>query len=161
GFLGARHQPLNVVDPSKGVENLKALVDDKQFGDRVGLLEDLERGFYKDYKADSIQAHQTTYQRAVTLMQSKEGKAFDLAQEPAKAKEAYGSTKFGEGCLLARRLIETGVSFVEVSLGGWDTHQDNFDRVKNLSKTVDPAMSALVSDLKDRGLLDSTLVIWM
>jgi hypothetical protein len=161
GFLGPKHQPLNVGDAARGVENLKALVDGKHFDNRVSLLEEMERGFYKDYQANSIQAHQTTYERAVALMQSKEAKAFDLAQEPASVREAYGSSKFGDGCLLARRLIETGVSFVEVTLGGWDTHQDNFDRVKRLSQQVDPAVSTLVEDLKTRGLLDSTLVIWM
>ena len=95
------------------------------------------------------------------MMKSKEAKAFDLSQESSATKSAYGTSKFGEGCLLARRLVEAGVKFVEVVLGGWDTHQDNFDRVKNLSQQVDPAMSSLIGDLKDRGLLDSTLVIWM
>ncbi len=161
GFLGARHQPLIVNDPNRGVENLKAAVDSKQFEDRVGLLEEMEKGFFREYKAGSINAHQTTYQRAVTLMQSKEAKAFDIGLEPAEARAKYGSGRFADGCLLARRLIEVGVPFVEVTLGGWDTHQDNFDRVKNLSGQVDPAMSTLISDLKDRGLLDSTLVIWM
>ena len=94
-------------------------------------------------------------------MLSKEGKAFDLSQEPASSRAAYGQGKFAEGCLLARRLVEVGIPFVEVTLGGWDTHTDNFDKVKKLSAQVDPAMSALISDLKTRGLLDSTLVIWM
>jgi uncharacterized protein (DUF1501 family) len=161
GFLGARHQPLNVVDPTKGVENLKAAVDANQFGERVGLLEDMEQGFFRQYKAGSAKAHQTTYARAVSLMQSKQAKAFDLSQEKDSVKSAYGSGKFGEGCLLARRLVETGVSFVEVTLGGWDTHQNNWDKVKSLSNQVDPAVHALVNDLKERGLLDSTLIIWM
>src|SRR5438445_3959839 len=94
-------------------------------------------------------------------MQSRAAKAFDLSQEPAQARTAYGSSKFGEGCLLARRLIEVGGSFVEVTLGGWDTHQDNFDRVKRLSGQIDKPMAMLISDLKERGLLDSTLIIWM
>jgi uncharacterized protein (DUF1501 family) len=94
-------------------------------------------------------------------MQSREAKAFDLALEPAASRAAYGSSKFGDGCLLARRLVETGVSFVEVTLGGWDTHQNNFERVKTLSGQVDAAAGALVHDLKQRGLLDSTLVVWM
>jgi uncharacterized protein (DUF1501 family) len=94
-------------------------------------------------------------------MQSKEAKAFDLSLEPAGAKSAYGGSKFGDGCLLARRLIEAGVSFVEVTLGGWDTHQDNFDKVKKLSGEVDPAVTSLITDLQNRGRLDSTLIIWM
>src|SRR5262249_20649456 len=130
GFLGARHQPLVVTDPTKGVENLRALVDDSQFSNRIGLLQEMENGFFKDYQATSSKDHATTYQRAVELMRSKEAKAFDLASEKAEVRAAYGSTAFGDGCLLARRLVETGVAFVEVTLGGWDTHQDNFDRVK-------------------------------
>jgi hypothetical protein len=161
GFLGSRHQPLIVADPVRGVENLKPAIEQGQFESRVGLLEEMEQAFYRNYQADLGQDHKTTYQRAVTLMKSKEAKAFDLSQEPSASREAYGSSKFGDGCLLARRLIEVGVSFVEVTLGGWDTHQDNFERVKNLSRQVDPGMATLVKDLKDRGLLDSTLVIWM
>jgi uncharacterized protein (DUF1501 family) len=161
GFLGARHQPLVVNDPARGVENLKALVSPSQFDKRFGLLEEMEQGFFKNYQAEAGSDHRTTYQRAVRMMKAPEAKAFDLALEPDSAKAAYGDNPFGRGCLLARRLVETGIPFVEVVLNGWDTHQNNFDRVKSLSQQVDPAMSALVTDLKQRGLLDSTLVIWM
>ena len=161
GFLGARHQPLIVTDTNRGVANLAPLGDAQQLSKRLGLLEDLEAGFARAKKAAVINDHQTTYQRAVTLMRSKEAKAFDLSQEPAASRAAYGGTKFGDGCLLARRLVEVGIPFVEVFQGGWDTHTNNFPRVKELSREVDPAMSALITDLKDRGLLDNTLVIWM
>jgi uncharacterized protein (DUF1501 family) len=160
GFLGPRYQPLSV-NPRRGVENLKPLVDAEQFAGRVGLLEEMERAFERDYKSGAGHAHRTTYQRAVNLMKSREARAFDLSLEPAAVKRRYGETRFGEGCVLARRLVEAGVSFVEVALGGWDTHQNNFERTKQLSQQVDPAMSSLISDLKDRGMLDSTLVIWM
>jgi uncharacterized protein (DUF1501 family) len=161
GFLGARHQPLIVSDPARGVENLRPAVGEREFSDRVGLLEEMEAAFHRDYQAETAAAHHTTYRRAVTLMQSKEAKAFDLSQESEATRARYGNGKFGEGCLLARRLVETGVPFVEVTLGGWDTHQNNFSRVKALSQQADPAMSALITDLKERGLLDGTLVIWM
>jgi uncharacterized protein (DUF1501 family) len=161
GFLGARHAPLIVNDPARGVENLKPRVDDDHFHDRLSLLQEMEQAFHRDYKADASADHKTTYQRAVTLMRSREAKAFDLSLEPASSKAAYGASRFGQGCLMARRLVESGVSFVEVTLGGWDTHQDNFARTKRLSEQVDPAMSALVTDLRQRGLLDSTLVVWM
>ncbi|MHB1426144.1 MAG: DUF1501 domain-containing protein [Gemmataceae bacterium] len=161
GFLGARHAPLIVNDPTRGVDNLQPMVNGSRFGDRLGLLQEMESAFYRDYRADASADHKTTYQRAVTLMQSKEAKAFDLSREPASSRQAYGSSRFGDGCLLARRLVEAGVSFVEVTLGGWDTHQNNFERVKQLSRQCDPAMSALVTDLKQRGLLDSTLIVWM
>jgi hypothetical protein len=161
GFLGPKHQPLNVTDPARGVESLKIALTDGQFHNRLGLLEEMEAGFYKQYQASAANDHRTTYQRAVRLMESKEAKAFDLDREPASGKAKYPSDRFAQGCLLARRLIETGVSFVECNLGGWDTHQNNFERVRTLSQQVDGAMSALISDLKDRGMLDSTLVIWM
>jgi hypothetical protein len=161
GFLGAQHQPLVVNEPARGVANLKSQLEDKQFEGRVGLLEEMEQAFFRDYQAGVGQDHRTTYQRAVTLMKSREARAFDLAQEPAGIKAAYGDNRFGQGCLMARRLVEVGVPFVEVNLGGWDTHQDNFDRVKALSKQVDPAMAALLKDLKERGLLETTLVVWM
>jgi len=161
GFLGARHQPLVVTDPTRGVENLKPLVDSKEFDNRVTLLDEMEQSFLRTYKATSGTDHKTTYQRAERLMKSKEAKAFDLSLEPSASKKAYGDSRFGEGCLLARRLVETGIPFVEVTLGGWDTHMDNFDRVKKLSQQVDPAVNGLLTDLKDRGMLDSTLVIWM
>jgi hypothetical protein len=161
GYLGAKHQPIIINDPARGVENLKPLVSETHFEGRVDLLKEMESAFYRDYKVDSAGAHDTTYGRAVTLMKSKEAKAFDIALESEATRKAYGSTKFGEGCLMARRLVEVGVPFVEVSLGGWDTHQDNFDRVKSLSGTVDPAMSQLITDLHDRRLLDSTLIVWM
>ncbi len=101
-------------------------------------------------------------------MRSKATKAFDLNDEPAELRDRYGRNLFGQGCLLARRLIERGVPFIEVSLAtvgnlalGWDTHIDNFNAVKRLSETLDPAWSTLMEDLKDKGLLDSTLIVWM
>lgn len=161
GFLGARHAPLIVNDPARGVANLKPLTDNSHFKDRVDLLNEMERAFFREYKADASADHRTIYQRAVTLMRSREAKAFDLSLEPTSSKAAYGTGRFAQGCLLARRLIEAGVSFVEVTLGGWDTHQDNFARTKRLSEQVDPALSALVTDLRQRGLLDQTLIVWM
>jgi uncharacterized protein (DUF1501 family) len=161
GFLGARHQPLIVNDPARGVENLRTGVDSAQFNSRVGLLDELEQGFHSTHNAQTAEAHRTTIARAVTLMRDSGTQAFDISREPAAARSAYGSSKFGEGCLMARRLVEAGVKFVEVTLGGWDTHQNNFERVRQLSGQVDPAMSALIRDLRDRRMLDNTLVIWM
>jgi hypothetical protein len=161
GYLGPRHQPLIVNDPNRGVENLRPFVSQQQFANRVSLLEEMEAGFNRTHQSASGTAHRTTYQRAVTLMQDRGARAFDISQEPAASRSAYGTGRFAEGCLLARRLVEAGVKFVEVNLGGWDTHQNNFARVQQLSGQVDPAMSQLVTDLRDRGLLDSTLVIWM
>src|SRR5262249_27526753 len=132
GFLGPRHQPLFVHDSKKGVENLKAMVNETTMNGRLGLLEELEQGFAGDYKGQLSQTHHSVYDRAVQLMRTEKAKAFDLSLEPAKFRTAYGKDPFGESCLLARRLIETGVKFVEVSLGGWDTHFENNEAVKKL-----------------------------
>jgi hypothetical protein len=88
-------------------------------------------------------------------------RAFDLSQESPATRGGYGEGEFGAGCLMARRLVEAGVAFVEVTLDGWDTHEDNFARVERLSRALDQAASALLDDLAARGLLDSTLVVWM
>ena len=103
------------------------------------------------------------------MMRSPAAKAFELDDEPAEVRDAYGRNPFGQGCLLARRLIEKGVPFVEVTLSavdgsmafGWDTHQKNFDAVQKLSQILDPAWATLMTDLRSRGLLDSTLIVWM
>jgi uncharacterized protein (DUF1501 family) len=94
--------------------------------------------------------------------------AFDLSQEDAKVRDKYGKGVFGQGCLLARRLVERGVPFVEVALSasvaggyGWDTHSNNFEQVKGLSAELDAGWASLLSDLSDRGLLESTTIVWM
>jgi uncharacterized protein (DUF1501 family) len=114
------------------------------------------------------QSHRSAYERAVTLMRSAATKAFNLDEEPKALRDKYGRNVFGQGCLLARRLVERHVPFVEVSLAtvgnlalGWDTHINNFDGVKKLSEVLDPAWATLMDDLKDKGLLDSTLIVWM
>ncbi len=105
----------------------------------------------------SSQSQRSAYERAVTLMRSTATKAFDLDEEPKELRDRYGRNLFGQGCLLARRLVERGVPFVEVSLAtvgnsvlGWDTHINNFDGVKRLSEVLDPAWATLMDDLKTR-----------
>ena len=117
----------------------------------------------------STTSHKTAYEQAVKMMRSEAVKAFYLEEEPPELRDRYGRNLFGQGCLLARRLVERGVPFVEVSLNGvqglnsfaWDTHQNNFDAVKALLGVLDPAWATLIADLRDRGLLDSTLIVWM
>jgi hypothetical protein len=177
GFLGPQYAPLIVGEnnnfgaprPNDNVDNaLKvqdldrpADVSGKQAEARFDMLKDLERSFLGERPNLVAQSHQTAYDRAVRLMQSVGAKAFDLSTESDKTRDAYGRNLFGQGCLLARRLVERGVPFVEVTLGGWDTHQNNFDAVKNLCNILDPAWASLMNDLKDRGLLETTTIIWM
>jgi len=164
GFLEARHQPLFIQDPTRGVENLTASVGPQRFERQFQLLGELERSFYHAYQAPASQAHTATLEGSVRMMRAREVQAFELAREPATTRDRYGRTSFGQGCLLARRLIEVGVPFVEVNMGlgndGWDTHVNNFPRTRALSAQVDIGMSALIEDLRDRGLLERTLVVW-
>src|SRR5262249_57257636 len=95
----------------------------------------------------------TAYARAVRLQRQAAAQTFDLSLEPARLRDRYGRNLFGQGCLLARRLVERGVPFVEVTLGGWDTHDNNFEQVKALCDVLDPAWSTMMEDLGDRGML--------
>jgi hypothetical protein len=182
GFLGPQYAPLivgdmgvqpggmNSYDESLKVPDLETPGDVslQQADARVDLLRGLERDFVAQHPGVAPLSHQTAYERAVRLMRSAASKAFNLEEEPEMLRDAYGRNQFGQGCLLARRLVERGVPFVEVTLGGpngqvfaWDTHQQNFETVKSLSQILDPAWGTLMSDLRARGLLDSTLIVWM
>jgi Protein of unknown function (DUF1501) len=161
GYLGPKHAPLIVNNFERGLPDLKPMTTLEDADERASLVEELDRAFQQDYRAGSIQAHRTAYQKAVELMHSNKTNAFNLSGEKDSVRAAYGRSRFGQGCLLARRLVEAGVPFVEVVLGGWDTHKNATTRVKQLSEQLDPGMGTLLADLKDRRLLDSTLVIWM
>jgi hypothetical protein len=162
GYRGPRHQPLALADPARGLANLEPAVPRDDFADRVSVLEELERGFARTHRAAAGEAHRAALAGALRLMRSDRARAFDLAREPAASKKPYGESKFGQGCLLARRLIEAGVSFVEVYLGNWDTHaKKTADEAKVLMSAVDDGLSALLNDLKERGRLRDTLIIWM
>jgi uncharacterized protein (DUF1501 family) len=163
GFLGMQFAPFVVANAEQlpGNVQLPASVNRDRFGRRLDLLKDLEQDFADAGGAPRVTAHQTLYGSAAQMVLSPRLKSFDVHDEKDAVRDRYGRTPFGQGCLLARRLVEQGVTFVEVESNGWDTHQDNFNRVKTLSETVDPGFAALVGDLKERGLLDRTLVIWM
>jgi hypothetical protein len=161
GYLGPKYSPLLVNDFERGLPDLQSYAGRNDVDDKASLVEELDRAFLSDYGADSTRAHQASFRKALQLMHSDKTRAFELGREPDKVRDAYGRNRFGQGCLLARRLVETGVPFVEVTQPGWDTHQAAATRVKTLSQALDPAFATLVADLKDRGLLDTTLVIWM
>jgi hypothetical protein len=114
----------------------------------------------QDKSADLMEGLDTFHQQALEILRSdKTKKAFDLAQEKEALRERYGTTAFGQGALAARRLVEAGVRFVTISIGGWDTHGKNFEALsKRQLPTLDQTLSALIEDLSDRGLLDSTIV---
>jgi hypothetical protein len=174
GFLGPVHAPLVVADNQFGGQggNVDALlkvadldrpkgVEESSHVARLDMLREVQEDFAAVRPGAVAKSHAAAYDRAVRLMQSEGGKVFDLTTEDDKTRDKYGRNLFGQGCLLARRLVEKGVAFVEVTLGNWDTHGNNFELVKGLCGTLDAAWGALMDDLKGRGLLDTTTIVWM
>jgi hypothetical protein len=185
GFLGPKYAPLIVGDTNLQFQGqgqqvdydqalkVKDLTLPREVGEahasaRIDLLKDMEKEFVARHPDVAPQSHLTAYDRAIRLMRTDAARAFNIDEEKGEVRDRYGRNLFGQGCLLARRLVERGVPFVEVTLGGlnggafgWDTHADNFNQVKRLSGVLDPAWAALMSDLKERGLLESTLIVWM
>jgi hypothetical protein len=161
GFLGMTWAPF-VVDSNGNVRNMDMGIDPARLSQRLEMLSAIEEKFIGEKRGASADDHAKVLSKTVKLMTSKQMDAFKVMSEPKEMQDRYGNTGFGRGCLMARRLVEQGVPFVEVDLGGWDNHADIF---KTLSDTklpeLDKAMSALVSDLADRGLLDDTAIIWM
>jgi uncharacterized protein (DUF1501 family) len=138
-----------------------ASVDSEEAQERLALLRDMEQDFLRVRPGVATSSHRNAYDRAVRLMRKSAAQAFDLQQEPERLRDAYGRNNFGQGCLLARRLVERGVPFVEVALGGWDTHVGNFEAVTELCATLDSAWAMLLADLEQRGLLENTVIVWM
>ena len=161
GFLGVDYDPFLMPDASKLPANVALSTDEKRYKRRLNLLGDLDAGYASAGGANLVADHERLYKKTARMVLSSQMKAFQLDDESQKTREAYGDSEFANGCLLARRLVESGVTFVEVSAGNWDTHDDVFARTKNLAGQVDRPFAALIRDLKDRGMLDSTLVVWM
>jgi hypothetical protein len=156
-FLGVKYAPFVITDPSRPPDNLPAPVPAARLNRRLGLLHELEG----DTPSSQVKDHQTLYDQTARLILSPRCRAFQLAEEPARVRATYGASAFGHGCLMARRLVEAGVTFIEVESGGWDTHGNELPSLQKLIPPVDQAMAALITDLKVRGLLERTLVIWM
>jgi uncharacterized protein (DUF1501 family) len=130
-----------------------------RFNSRLSIAKQLDAGFAQKYNVKNVRAYSDMYDDAVRMMKSEELKAFDLSEESDQLRDRYGRESFGQGCLLARRLIEHGVRHIEVSFGNWDTHNANFIRVPELCEELDSALSTLLQDLDSRGLLNDTLVV--
>jgi hypothetical protein len=162
GLLGVALEPFVVQDATKPPANVIPAVAANRFSRRLGLLQALEHsGFEMTGGADRVKDHTALYRQTANMVLSPRMKAFDLSSESAQVRAAYGEDAFGNGCLLARRLVQAGVTFVEVRSGGWDTHQQSAERVAKNASTVDPGFAALVADLKSKGMLEKTLVLWM
>ena len=164
GFLGMTHAPFMVQNPNAPIANLQPPkgVDLTRMGRRVEMLKMVENNFVSQGRGDASTDHQKVYDKTLRMMNSRYTKALSIEGEPAAVRDLYGRSSFGAGCLMARRLVQAGVSFVEVSLGGWDTHQNAFETLsEKLLPELDKGMGALTADLSRLGMLDNTLVVWM
>lgn len=161
GLLGVDYEPFNMQNAGRLPENALPTTDPDRYLRRIDLIENLEAAAIPGTINPEVADHQRLYRKASRMILSPKMTAFDLEQEPDHVRQSYGEGQFATGCLLARRLIESGVTFVEVQLANWDTHQDNFDRSRGLCNQLDQPFAQLINDLKQRGLYDSTLVVWM
>ena len=160
GFLGMAYAPFQV-DTSGNVRNLQIDVEKSRLADRMQMLAVLEKNFISQQRGSAAADHAKVLDKTLSLMTSQQMRAFRIDEEPEAVRERYGDFGFGRSCLMARRLVETGVPFVEVDFGGWDLHDNNFTTLETKLPQLDQAMSALVEDLVQRGLWQDTAVLWM
>ncbi|MBE7466646.1 MAG: DUF1501 domain-containing protein [Planctomycetes bacterium] len=161
GFLGSQFAPFYIGDPNNPLRNiaLSQGVDESRFLRRVNLLEYVDSNFAGQKRAEAVAEYGSYYSDAVRMMASKSRDAFDTSREKEIYQVGYGKNNFGRSLLMARRLVEAGVRFVEVTLGGWDNHNEAFEAIQRNSATLDPALGTLIEDLQARGLLKRTMVI--
>ena len=159
GFFPTAFSPIPILDPQKGLRNIKTRGGSEDLKERLALSEKLSSFFSARYPDQRVKSYREFYDNTLRLLRSKDLDSFDLTKEPVSIREKYGVNKFGQGCLLARRLVETGVRFVEVATDGWDMHNNLQGEMEDISPSFDQAYAALISDLDNRGLLDSTLVV--
>ncbi len=161
GLLGVQYDPLVVTIAGQMPQNTTPAGGPRRLRRRLELLEQADRNFAARIGGSLVDERHAVYRAAADMILSPQMKVFDLSQEPESIRNAYGDSNFARGCLLARRLVETGVRCVEVSLGNWDTHENNFELSRTLCEQLDQPMAALVRDLEQRGLWDSTVLVWM
>jgi len=161
GFLGMAWAPF-VVSSTGQVRNLEMGLDNKRLMQRMAALDLIEKGFIGEKRGATAEDHQKVLKKTLDLMTSEQMEAFKVMKEPKEVLDRYGNDGFGRGCLMARRLVEAGVPFVEVDYGGWDNHANIHTTLKDTKlPVIDKAISSLVTDLEDRGLLQDTAIIWM
>ncbi len=161
GYFESKHGPLPLGNPNAGIQNVKksGYVEGSMYNKRLDASKKLNEHFLNVFPQKQVRAYTDLYDNAISLMKSKDLEAFDLTKEPQELRDKYGEDNFGQGCLLARRLIENKVRFVEVSYGGWDMHNDVFGNMETRGAVLDSGLSALLQDLNVRGLLSDTMIV--
>lgn len=161
GFFGAKYAAAPIGNPHEGLKDSTRphAVSGDDFDRRLALADRLNKQFHSRYENADVKAYEELYREAINLMSSEDLKAFSIDEESEATRRLYGGGRFAQGCMLARRLVEHGVRFVEVQLGGWDTHYDNFGAIEGRCGQFDQAYAALITDLEAKGLLQDTLVV--
>ena len=161
GFFGAKHAATTIPVAANGLPAGRQLADvsDDRASDRLKALKMLNEEFYRANRSNFVRDHIDVLDNTLSLLRSPDFSAFDISRESDKTRERYGDSKLGRGLLLARRLVENDVRFVEVTTSGWDHHDNIMDEMKKMGPMLDRALSALITDLDASGLLDETLVV--
>jgi Protein of unknown function (DUF1501) len=159
GFFPPAFSPIPISNPESGLQNIRPTTSDSQFEKRIAMMNEFDAGFRNKFKSNEVKAYTEFYDETLSLMKSEDLKAFDLKLEDTATRTKYGMNGFGQGCLLARRLVENGVRFVEVQAGGWDMHNTIDDAMTRTGTMMDTGFAALLEDLQSKGLLESTMVV--
>ena len=161
GFMGTRNAPF-VVGSDGQIRNADMGEAKGRLNQRLAMLDVIETSFINSKRGSSPKSHQEIYQKAVNLMTSAQMASFKVDEETPEMIEKYGANNFGRGLLMARRLVETGVPFIEVGMGGWDLHGNVFNTLRDQRlPQLDQGIAALTEDLKDRGMIDDVVLVWM
>ncbi len=160
GFLGASYAPF-VIDTNGNVRDLKFSIPQTRMMQRLKALETIEKGFIGQNRGRLPIDHSKTLGRTVRVITSDQMDVFKIDKEPDAIKEKYGDNSFGRSCLMARKLVELGVPFIEVDFGGWDNHADIFTTLEEKLPIMDRAMNALIQELTERGLYENVALVWM
>lgn len=161
GFLGSNYAPYVIDSINEPAKNIlfPAEVEDTRFKRRIDILNAVDKEFSHKTRGNEVREYGSYYREAMKMIYSKSLETFDLKQEKPSTLQAYGDNDLGRSALMARRFVEAGVRFVEITMGGWDTHDDAFPKIQSNLSRLDPAVGNLVDDLQARGLLKRTMVI--
>lgn len=159
GYLDKKFTPLPIINPNEGLRFSKLSVSETGLNNRLSVLNALDRNFRQGYGVEDVNSYNVLYDETLKLLKSSDLDVFDLNKETPENRDRYGRSNFGQGCLLARRLISRGVRYVEIGDGGWDMHNDIKTAMENKREYYDKALATLFADLSESGLLKDTLIV--
>lgn len=159
GYLDKKFTPLPIINPNEGLRFSKLSISESKLNNRLSVLNALDRNFRENYGVSDVNSYNVLYDETLKLLKSEDLDVFDLNKESPEIRDRYGRSNFGQGCLLAKRLVSRGVRFVEIGDGGWDMHNDIAGGMARKAEYYDKALSTLFADLNESGLLKDTLIV--